>query len=88
MRRTLREQLKFIGEHTLVIIVALFASLIIAISALVGIYVLNFVGGRLSGANNPLVESLVNYSGIEAIVIFVLASLSLIRYLFSQDRER
>jgi hypothetical protein len=87
MKPPLKERLKDVGEHTALIISGIFASLLIAIATLVGIYVINYIVPRMFGSTSGAVEVLSYYSGVEAVIIFVLASISLIRYLFSEQDE-
>jgi hypothetical protein len=84
----LKERLKFIFEDGLLIVVTLLVSLMIAIATIVGIYALNYVATVLFGFKSTLVDLVVYYSGVEALAIFVLASISLIRNVFAERNRR
>jgi hypothetical protein len=80
-------RIRVILEHGFMVAISLLVSLFLALLALFGIFLLDYVTTRVYGNTNPLVDLIVYYSGIEAFAVFILASMSLLREVFTEARR-
>ncbi len=80
---TFRNTAAYLVAHFALLVIALGESLLLALIVIGGIYLPNRVS-----SSNPVGELMVDYSGLEGVLIFILGSVSLIRDIFTKEGSR
>ena len=81
-RQPFRERVEFLIEHFALFALAIGESILLSLVVIGGILLLSKIS-----TNNPIIELMVEYDGIEGVVIFILSSISLIRDIFVEEYE-
>lgn len=83
----LKKRLQYLAEHGVVVALTILVAFLIAMATILGIYGLNWAEISMFGKGTSLVSYLVDYSGFEAGLIFIISSVSLIRFMLSEEES-